>query len=113
MDQPDLDALEQDVESARVRLAEDITRWRDPTAMAEFKDTVVRKATSIKNEVVREASDTATHTAEGLWSDIQQRARANPWAALAIGAGPDLAPRTPPSDLKRPHWVRSRQPVAN
>ena len=40
MDQPDLDALEQDVESARVRLAEDITRWRDPTAMAEFKDTV-------------------------------------------------------------------------
>ena len=87
MDQPDLDALEQDVESARVRLAEDITRWRDPTAMAEFKDTVVRKATSIKDEVVREASDTATHTAEGLWSDIQQRARANPWAALAIGAG--------------------------
>jgi ElaB/YqjD/DUF883 family membrane-anchored ribosome-binding protein len=87
MDQPDLDALEQDVESARVRLAEDITRWRDPAAMSEFKDTVVRKATSIKDEVVREASDTATHTAEGLWSDIQQRARANPWAALAIGAG--------------------------
>ena len=87
MDQPDLDALEQDVESARVRLAEDITRWRDPATMSEFKDTVVRKATSIKDEVVREASDTATHTAEGLWSDIQQRARANPWAALAIGAG--------------------------
>jgi hypothetical protein len=87
MDQPDLDALEQDVESARVRLAEDITRWRDPATMSEFKDTVVRKATSIKNDVVREASDTATHTAEGLWSDIQQRARANPWAALAIGAG--------------------------
>ena len=87
MDQPDLDALEQDVESARVRLAEDITRWRDPATMSEFKDTVVRKATSIKDDVVREASDTATHTAEGLWSDIQQRARANPWAALAIGAG--------------------------
>jgi hypothetical protein len=87
MDQPDLDALEQDVESARMRLAEDITRWRDPAAMSEFKDTVVRKATSIKDEVVREASDTATHTAEGLWSEIQQRARANPWAALAIGAG--------------------------
>jgi hypothetical protein len=87
MDQPDLDALEQDVESARVRLAADITRWRDPAAMSEFKDTVVRKATSIKDEVVREASDTATHTAEGLWSDIQQPARANPWAALAIGAG--------------------------
>lgn len=87
MAERELDALEQDVEAARARLAEDIARWRDPATMSEFKDTVVRKATSIKDEVVREASDTATHTAEGLWSEIKQRASANPWAALAIGAG--------------------------
>ena len=87
MAQPDLDALEQDVESARARLGEDIARWRDPATMSEFKDTVVRRAISMKDEVLREASDAATHTAEGLWSDIQQRASANPWAALAIGAG--------------------------
>jgi hypothetical protein len=55
--------------------------------MSEFKDTVVRRATSMKDEVLREASDTASHTAESLWSDIKQRASANPWAALAIGAG--------------------------
>src|SRR5438270_12928951 len=87
MAQPDLDALEQDVESARVRLAEDIARWRDPATMSEFKDTIVRRATSMKDEVLREASDTATHTAESLWSDIQQRASANPWAAIAIATG--------------------------
>ena len=87
MAQSDLDALEQDVESARMRLAEDMARWRDPATMSEFKDTVVQRATSMKDEVLREASDTATHTAESLWSDIQQRASANPWAALAIAAG--------------------------
>jgi len=87
MAEADLDALERDVESARVRLAEDIARWRDPATMSEFKDTVVQRATSMKDEVFREATDTATHTAESLWSDIQQRARANPWAALAIAAG--------------------------
>ena len=87
MAEPHLDELEQDVESARARLAEDIARWRDPATMSEFKDTIVRRATSLKDNVVREASDTATHTAEGLWSDIKQRASANPWAALAIGAG--------------------------
>jgi hypothetical protein len=87
MAQSDLDALEQDVESARVRLAEDMARWRDPATMSEFKDTIVRRATSMKDEVLREATDTATHTAESLWSDIKQRASANPWAALAIGAG--------------------------
>jgi hypothetical protein len=87
MAQSDLDALEQDVESARMRLAEDMARWRDPATMSEFKDTVVRRATSMKDEVLREVSDTATHTAESLWSDIQQRAKANPWAAIAIAAG--------------------------
>ena len=87
MAKPDLDSLEQDVESARVRLAEDIARWRDPTTMSEFKDTVVRRATSMKDEVLRDVSDTATDTAESLWSDIKQRASANPWAALAIAAG--------------------------
>jgi hypothetical protein len=87
MAQSDLDALEQDVESARMRLAEDMARWRDPATMSEFKDTVVRRATSMKDEVLREASDAAAHTAESLWSDIQQRASANPWAAIAIAAG--------------------------
>ena len=87
MTRSDLDALEQDVESARVRLAGDMARWRDPATMSEFKDTIVRRATSMKDEVLREASDTATHTAESLWSDIQQRASANPWAAIAIAAG--------------------------
>jgi hypothetical protein len=87
MTQSDLDVLERDVETARDRLASDIARWRDPATMSDFKDTVIRKATSLKDELVREASDTATDTAEGLWSDMKRRASANPWAALAIGAG--------------------------
>jgi len=83
----DLDSLERDVETARNRLANDIARWRDPATLSDFKGTVIRKATSFKDELVREASDTATDTAEGLWSDMKRRASANPWAALAIGAG--------------------------
>ena len=113
MDQPDLDALEQDVESARVRLAEDMTRWRDPAAMSEFKDTVVRKATSIKDEVVREASDTATHTAEEPLVRYTAAGEGQSVGGASNRGGLDLAPRTPPADFKRSHWVRSRQPVAN
>src|SRR5436309_13730150 len=41
----------------------------------------------MKDEVHRDASDTAAQTAESLWSDIQHRASANPWAAIAIAAG--------------------------
>src|ERR1041385_6457816 len=113
MAQSDLDALEQDVESARMRLAEDMARWRDPATMSEFKDTVVRRATSMKDEVLREASDTATHSAESLWSDIQQRASANPWAAIAIAAGLNWPPvRHPPipSDL---HCVGHNRLIRN
>ena len=45
MAQPDLDVLEQDVETARDRLASNIARWRDPATMSDFKDTVIGEAT--------------------------------------------------------------------
>jgi hypothetical protein len=87
MSQADLDVLERDVEAARNRLARDIDRWRDPAAMATFKHEAVSKATALKDELVHKASDAASGTAQRLWSDVKDRASANPGAVLAIGAG--------------------------
>jgi hypothetical protein len=87
MSQDDLDVLERDVEAARRRLASDIDRWRDPAVMSDFKNEVISKATSLKDEFVHKASDTASGATQRVWSDLKDRASANPGAALAIGAG--------------------------
>jgi hypothetical protein len=87
MSQVDLDVLEREVEAARKRLANDIERMRNPAALSGFRNDVMAKASSLKDEFLRKASDTASGTAQRVWSDLKARASANPGATLAIGAG--------------------------
>jgi len=87
MSQADLDILERDVEAARKRLANDIERMRNPAALSGFRNDVMAKASSLKDEFVHKASDNASGTAQRVWSDLKDRASANPGATLAIGAG--------------------------
>jgi hypothetical protein len=87
MSQDDLDTLERDVEAARNRVAGDVARLRKPAIVADFKNDVTSKALSLKDELVQQASDTASGTAQRVWSDLKGRARANPGAVFAIGAG--------------------------
>ena len=87
MSQADLDALERDVEAARNRVAGDVSRLRRPAIVADFKNDVTSKALSLKDELVQRASDTASGTAQRVWTDLKDRARANPGAVFAIGAG--------------------------
>ncbi len=87
MSQADLDILERDVEAARKRLANDIERMRNPAALSGFRNDVMAKASSLKDEFVHKASDNASGTAQRVWSDLKDRARANPGATLAIGTG--------------------------
>ena len=87
MSQADLDTLERDVEAARNRVAGDVARLRRPAIVADFKNDVTSKALSLKDELVQRASDTASGTAQRVWTDLKDRARANPGAVFAIGAG--------------------------
>jgi hypothetical protein len=87
MSQDDLDTLERDVEAARNRVASDVARLRKPAIVEDFKSDVTSKALSLKDELIQKASDTASGTAQRVWSDLKDRARANPGAVFAIGAG--------------------------
>jgi hypothetical protein len=83
----DLNALERDVEQARARFAGDLARLRSPTTVARFKDDAWAQAIETKDELVDKAKDAATDGAQRLFTDLKERAAANPVAALAIGAG--------------------------
>ena len=83
----DLNALERDVEQARARFAGDLARLRSPTTVARFKDDAWAQAVETKDELVDKTKDAATDGAQRLFTDLKERAAANPVAALAIGAG--------------------------
>jgi hypothetical protein len=83
----DLDGLERDVQAARDRLATDIARLADPSRVSEFRDDVATQAGSLTDDLVHRATEAASDGALRLWSDLKGRMRANPGAALAIGAG--------------------------
>jgi hypothetical protein len=87
MSQANLDDLERDVEDARNRLVHDVGRLRAPATLSGFKDDVVAKAQQVTDEWVHKATDAATSTVQHIWSDLVDRARGNPGAALVIGAG--------------------------
>jgi hypothetical protein len=71
-----LDVLESEVDAARMRLASDLVRLRSPAPLATLRDAAMARA-----------RETASATGTRLWSDLKERAAANPTAALAIGAG--------------------------
>jgi len=82
-----LNALERDVEQARARFADDLARLRSPSTLARFKDDAWAEARDTKDELVDKAKEAAKDGAQRLFTELKERAAANPVAALAIGAG--------------------------
>jgi hypothetical protein len=82
-----LNALERDVEQARARFADDLARLRSPSTLARFKDDAWAEARDTKDELVGKTKEAAKDGAQRLFTELKERAAANPVAALAIGAG--------------------------
>lgn len=87
MTHADLDVLEREVEQARSRFVGDLARLSNPSVVSEFKHDVVSRASRAKDDLLHQATDATTSTANRILTDIKNRAAANPAAALAIGAG--------------------------
>ena len=87
MSDSELNALERDVEQARARFADDLARLRSPATLARFKDDAWAEASQTKDELVDKTKEAAKDGAQRLFTDLKERAAANPVAALAIGAG--------------------------
>jgi vacuolar-type H+-ATPase subunit H len=87
MSKADLDELERDVEQARARFADDLARLRSPRNLSAFKDDLWAEATQTKDELIEKTKEAAKDGAQRLFTDLKERAAANPAAALAIGAG--------------------------
>jgi hypothetical protein len=87
MTQPDLNALERNVEQARARFANDLARLRSPTNLARFKEDLWAEARNAKDEWVDTATEAAKDGLQRALTAVKERAVANPAAAFAIGAG--------------------------
>jgi hypothetical protein len=87
MSDADLNALERDVEQARARFADDLARLRSPKTLGRFKDDAWAEARETKDELVDKTKEAAKDGAQRLFTELKERAAANPVAALAIGAG--------------------------
>src|SRR3954452_136887 len=87
MSDAELNALERDVEQARARFADDLARLRSPSTLARFKDDAWAEASDTKDELVAKTKEAAKDGAQRLFTELKERAAANPVAALAIGAG--------------------------
>ena len=82
-----LDDLERDVARARVRLADDIARLRDPRAMEQAKAELMVRANDYKDRLAEKVGDAASQRAQGLAETLVQRAQDNPAAVAVMGAG--------------------------
>ena len=82
-----LNALERDAEQARARFAHDLARLRSPSTLARFKHDAWAEARETKDELVGKTKEAAKDGAQRLFTELKERAAANPVAALAIGAG--------------------------
>ena len=87
MSDAELNTLERNVEQARARFADDLARLRSPSTLARFKDDAWAEARDTKDELVDKAKEAAKDGAQRLFTELKERAAANPVAALAIGAG--------------------------
>lgn len=87
MSDSSLHQLEHDVETARAKLAGDLSTLRSPVTYSEFTSDLKNDALEIKDTLVDKAKSSVQSTIEGLVDDLKARAAANPAAALAIGAG--------------------------
>jgi hypothetical protein len=87
MSRAHLDELEQDVEDARARLEQNLAELRSPARVTDLKQGLLEEATQKKDELVELAKESAKRGAQQLFSQLKDKAEANPAAALAIGAG--------------------------
>ena len=79
--------LELEVETARAKLATDLSRIRSPAAYADFRTSLKQDAQEAKDLIVDQAKSTTQSTLQGMVDDLKAKAAANPTATLAIGAG--------------------------
>lgn len=87
MSDPSIQQLEQEVEVARAKLADDLATLLAPATYSEFTSDLKHEAVDLKNALVDRAKASVRSTFENLVDDVKARAAANPAAALAIGAG--------------------------
>ena len=87
MDDKNLRDLEQEVETARAKLAEDLSTLRSPTTYSEFKNSLTHEVLEAKDTLVEKAKTSVQSTVETFVEDLKAKAAANPTAALLIGAG--------------------------
>jgi hypothetical protein len=87
MPEPTLLQLEEEVEAARVRLADDLARLRSPSTAAEFAESLKQEALEAKDALLDKAKTGIQSSIESMIEDVKARAAANPTAALAIGTG--------------------------
>jgi len=87
MSEPTLNQLEREVETARARLASNLSTLRSPATYSEFRDDLKVEAIHTKDALVQQVRATTHSTAHALLADVKAKAAANPGAALLIGAG--------------------------
>lgn len=87
MNGAELEGLEREVAEARKRLADDLSRLRSPSALGQFKDTLLAEASDAKNALIDKSKQAATDGLQRFVADLKERAAANPVAAVMIGAG--------------------------
>ena len=87
MSESSLSQLERDVESARAKLARDLSMLRSPQTAGQFTEALREEAVSIKDAALDKAKASLKSSIESWLDDVKARAAANPAAALAIGTG--------------------------
>jgi hypothetical protein len=87
MRDPGLNQLEREVESARAKLANDLSRLRSPETAAEFTEGLKQEALEAKDALLAKAKASMQSSINSMIEELKARAAANPAATLAIGAG--------------------------
>ena len=87
MSDPDVHKLLHDVEHARAKLSNDLSRLSAPSTHAEFTSALKEEAVNAKDHLIEKTTSGVRSTLEDLAATLKAKAAANPAAALAIGAG--------------------------
>jgi len=87
MSDPSVNKLQHDVERAREKLANNLSRLHEPSTQAEFTRALKEEAISAKDLLIEKTTSKVRSTFEDLVATLKGKAAANPAAALAIGAG--------------------------
>jgi ElaB/YqjD/DUF883 family membrane-anchored ribosome-binding protein len=87
MGEPNLTRLEREVETARVKLANNLSTLRSPATYSEFREDLQVEAIHTRDALMQQARAFTQSTAQAVITDLKAKAAANPGAALLIGAG--------------------------